>query len=183
MIRRKWMMWKKIWSLKTKMRWRRSSIWFFWNSIDVPSWVYRWLMKQTKLEDTNRSFRSLLFDFVDVFHVLIIRIEIMKNVWPEKSSMKKICKRVSGATRYCVVKMLDVFKKKNIWTIIYAKARNVFELLFLLQVLSALDILQPPHLDFFQEMYPFYLIDIKFDHSRKVRICMHGVYSICWAYT
>jgi hypothetical protein len=25
----------------------------------------------------------------------------------------------------------------------------------LLQVLSALDILQPPHLDFFQEMYPF----------------------------
>lgn len=27
--------------------------------------------------------------------------------------------------------------------------------LFLLQVLSALDILQPPHLDFFQEMYPF----------------------------
>jgi len=27
--------------------------------------------------------------------------------------------------------------------------------LFILQVLSALDILQPPHLDFFQEMYPF----------------------------
>lgn len=27
---------------------------------------------------------------------------------------------------------------------------------FSLQVLSALDILQPPHLDFFQEMYPFY---------------------------
>lgn len=26
---------------------------------------------------------------------------------------------------------------------------------FCLQVLSALDILQPPHLDFFQEMYPF----------------------------
>lgn len=28
---------------------------------------------------------------------------------------------------------------------------------FMLQVLSALDILQPPHLDFFQEMYPFYI--------------------------
>ena len=27
--------------------------------------------------------------------------------------------------------------------------------LFVLQVLSALDILQPPHVDFFQEMYPF----------------------------
>lgn len=26
---------------------------------------------------------------------------------------------------------------------------------FSFQVLSALDILQPPHLDFFQEMYPF----------------------------
>jgi len=32
-------------------------------------------------------------------------------------------------------------------------ALNLF--LSLLQVLSALDILQPPHLDFFQEMYPF----------------------------
>lgn len=28
-------------------------------------------------------------------------------------------------------------------------------LFFSFQVLSALDILQPPHLDFFQEMYPF----------------------------
>ncbi|KAF0760279.1 Uncharacterized protein FWK35_00024045 [Aphis craccivora] len=27
-------------------------------------------------------------------------------------------------------------------------------------VLSALDILQPPHLDFFQEMYPFYYVII-----------------------
>lgn len=37
------------------------------------------------------------------------------------------------------------------------KERDTQSLLFFsfLQVLSALDILQPPHLDFFQEMYPF----------------------------
>lgn len=30
-----------------------------------------------------------------------------------------------------------------------------FVVIVVFQVLSALDILQPPHLDFFQEMYPF----------------------------
>jgi len=33
--------------------------------------------------------------------------------------------------------------------------RSLLVCFSLLQVLSALDILQPPHLDFFQEMYPF----------------------------
>lgn len=32
----------------------------------------------------------------------------------------------------------------------------------LFQVLSALDILQPPHLDFFNEMYPFYFILLRY---------------------
>lgn len=38
----------------------------------------------------------------------------------------------------------------------------IINFFLLLQVLSALDILQPPHLDFFQEMYPFYYVII--DH-------------------
>ena len=50
-------------------------------------------------------------------------------------------------------------------------------LLIFLQVLSALDILQPPHLDFFQEMYPFtdsvfYTVD--FGYSYSTRIPLYG---------
>lgn len=33
-------------------------------------------------------------------------------------------------------------------------------LFFCSQVLSSLDILQPPHIDFFQEVYPFYFLII-----------------------
>lgn len=39
---------------------------------------------------------------------------------------------------------------------IYSCLLNAVFCFIFLQVLSALDILQPPHLDFFQEMYPFY---------------------------
>lgn len=48
-------------------------------------------------------------------------------------------------------------KKKN------AKQNNKCIFSFLLQVLSALDILQPPHLDFFQEMYPFFTSGLSID--------------------
>lgn len=41
---------------------------------------------------------------------------------------------------------------------IYSCLLNAVFCFIFLQVLSALDILQPPHLDFFQEMYPFYNI-------------------------
>lgn len=41
---------------------------------------------------------------------------------------------------------------------------------FFFQVLSALDILQPPHLDFFQEMYPFLRIYIyTLDENTKLK--------------
>lgn len=39
--------------------------------------------------------------------------------------------------------------------VIRAVTAHVFNMRLSLQVLSALDILQPPSLDFFQEMYPF----------------------------
>lgn len=53
------------------------------------------------------------------------------------------------------------FNDCNIFRCIYLLNAIVFNAVFcfiFLQVLSALDILQPPHLDFFQEMYPFYNI-------------------------
>lgn len=41
---------------------------------------------------------------------------------------------------------------------------------FFFQVLSALDILQPPHLDFFQEMYPFlYIYMYILDENTKLK--------------
>lgn len=46
--------------------------------------------------------------------------------------------------------------------IIFPTCIIIFFILF--QVLSALDILQPPHLDFFQEMYPFC---ININHASK----------------
>lgn len=45
-----------------------------------------------------------------------------------------------------------------------------------LQVLSALDILQPPHLDFFQEMYPFCKKTQKKSHSSTLSINLNSIY-------
>jgi hypothetical protein len=45
-------------------------------------------------------------------------------------------------------------KHKNNFTFDAGQCGLHVSLFFFLQVLSALDILQPPHLDFFQEMYP-----------------------------
>lgn len=52
--------------------------------------------------------------------------------------------------------MLCFFKHENVSTrnfVRYLYGQIIENVYF--QVLAALDILQPPHLDFFQEMYPF----------------------------
>lgn len=52
----------------------------------------------------------------------------------------------------CFFKHENVSTKNIVHVTRYSQLKNVY-----FQVLSALDILQPPHLDFFQEMYPFEL--------------------------
>lgn len=67
------------------------------------------------------------------------------------------CKRV-----FRELKMLCFFKHENVSAALAptvgGRARNISNGVSLLrgppQVLSALDILQPPHIDYFEEMYP-----------------------------
>lgn len=72
------------------------------------------------------------------------------------------CKRVFRELR-----MLCFFKHDNVMTGQWGtcgvcdldQRLNVFFLFVSLQVLSALDILQPPQIDCFEEMYPFFMCE------------------------
>lgn len=67
-----------------------------------------------------------------------------------------LCRRRRRRRRRCSLFSLAIYY--DIWVItqfMILRYINTISICLSSQVLSALDILQPPHLDFFQEMYPF----------------------------
>lgn len=60
----------------------------------------------------------------------------------------------AGSHFFCMKKAGSISLSLSLF-LVQSKDETLNLFLSLLQVLSALDILQPPHLDFFQEMYPF----------------------------
>ncbi|KAF9814600.1 hypothetical protein SFRURICE_001761, partial [Spodoptera frugiperda] len=88
-----------------------------------------------ELSILNKTCIKIVFDFVnravtDPRDGRRVALKKLPNVFQSLVSSKRVFREL---------KMLCFFKHEN--------------------VLSALDILQPPSLDFFQEMYPFYRID------------------------
>lgn len=75
-----------------------------------------------------------------------VALKKLPNVFQSLVSSKRVFREL---------KMLCFFKHENVSSSNFVRHLTIENGYF--QVLSALDILQPPHLDFFQEMYPFEL--------------------------
>lgn len=100
-----------------------------------------------------------------------VALKKMPNVFQNLVS----CKRVFRELR-----MLCFFKHDNVMTgrwgrvvfVIWTKDWMFFDLFVSLQVLSALDILQPPQIDCFEEMYPFFMCEKTADQNQP-SVCCH----------
>lgn len=128
-----------------------------WLSVDQFLWR-RSLQKKAIKEAVGSSVPHFLILFLfssrsvtDPRDGKRVALKKMPNVFQNLVS----CKRV-----FRELKMLSFFKHENVSTevlkllVFLLVWREMLQPGFCLQVLSALDVLQPPHIDYFEEMYP-----------------------------